>query len=170
MIETVGWSECSVKEPYWIKSNLLKFWTCTCLGCVARKEGRRVSVHIVQSYTNSLGWKSTVLLQSVRKASSTDGSPTASGPNHIGDLFLWLAELRKTTRRASMSTGYSERICVKEAAFAWSFSIESTSNACTLSECRRMLVTTVLEGSYLVDPASSHMLVSKIKPCMSKCK
>ena len=23
---------------------------------------------------------------------------------------------------------------------------------------------------YLVDPASSHMLVSKIKPCMSKCK
>ena len=24
------------------------------------------------------------------------------------------------------------------------------------------------EGSYLVDPASSHVLVSKIKPCMSK--
>lgn len=24
------------------------------------------------------------------------------------------------------------------------------------------------EDSYLVDPASSHMLVSKIKPCMSK--
>ena len=24
------------------------------------------------------------------------------------------------------------------------------------------------DGSYLVDPASSHMLVSKIKPCMSK--
>jgi hypothetical protein len=23
------------------------------------------------------------------------------------------------------------------------------------------------DGSYLVDPASSHMLVSKIKPCMS---
>ena len=28
----------------------------------------------------------------------------------------------------------------------------------------------MLEGSYLVDPASSHMLVSKIKPCMSKYK
>ena len=28
----------------------------------------------------------------------------------------------------------------------------------------------VCEGSYLVDPASSHMLVSKIKPCMSKYK
>ena len=26
------------------------------------------------------------------------------------------------------------------------------------------------DGSYLVDPASSHMLVSKIKPCMSKHK
>ena len=25
-------------------------------------------------------------------------------------------------------------------------------------------------GSYLVDPASSHMLVSKIKPCMSEYK
>lgn len=28
----------------------------------------------------------------------------------------------------------------------------------------------VLCDSYLVDPASSHMLVSKIKPCMSKYK
>ena len=27
-----------------------------------------------------------------------------------------------------------------------------------------------LQGSYLVDSASSHMLVSKIKPCMSKYK
>jgi hypothetical protein len=27
-----------------------------------------------------------------------------------------------------------------------------------------------LDGSYLVDSASSHMLVSKIKPCMSKYK
>jgi hypothetical protein len=26
------------------------------------------------------------------------------------------------------------------------------------------------DNSYLVDPASSHMLVSKIKPCMSKYK
>jgi hypothetical protein len=28
----------------------------------------------------------------------------------------------------------------------------------------------VSKDSYLVDPASSHMLVSKIKPCMSKYK
>jgi hypothetical protein len=29
---------------------------------------------------------------------------------------------------------------------------------------------TLANDSYLVDPASSHMLVSKIKPCMSKYK
>ena len=28
----------------------------------------------------------------------------------------------------------------------------------------------LVQDSYLVDPASSHMLVSKIKPCMSKYK
>ena len=109
---------CSVTGPHSTKSNLLKFSTCTCFGCVVRKEGKRVSVHIVQSYTNPLGCKPTALLQSVRKASPTDGSPTASDPNLIGDLFLWLAGLRKTTRRASMGIGKSERVCVKEAASA----------------------------------------------------
>ena len=34
-------------------------------------------------------------------------------------------------------------------------------------ECRR---SSCGNDSYLVDPASSHMLVSKIKPCMSKYK
>ena len=32
------------------------------------------------------------------------------------------------------------------------------------------MVSCSLQESYLVDPASSHMLVSKIKPCMSKYK
>jgi hypothetical protein len=36
--------------------------------------------------------------------------------------------------------------------------------------CRCRRPTAGLEDSYLVDPASSHMLVSKIKPCMSKYK
>ena len=39
--------------------------------------------------------------------------------------------------------------------------------------CRFVLASAAraaLYGSYLVDPASSHMLVSKIKPCMSKYK
>ena len=44
------------------------------------------------------------------------------------------------------------------------------------SGCRRLGLTVreaipaVSLDSYLVDPASSHMLVSKIKPCMSKYK
>jgi hypothetical protein len=33
-----------------------------------------------------------------------------------------------------------------------------------------VVMNAVLVSSYLVDPASSHMLVSKIKPCMSKYK
>ena len=33
-----------------------------------------------------------------------------------------------------------------------------------------VVVLSVTMISYLVDPASSHMLVSKIKPCMSKYK
>ena len=37
-----------------------------------------------------------------------------------------------------------------------------------LYKCLWILVHT--GNSYLVDPASSHMLVSKIKPCMSKYK
>jgi hypothetical protein len=36
--------------------------------------------------------------------------------------------------------------------------------------CEEQLDSFVLHHSYLVDPASSHMLVSKIKPCMSKYK
>ncbi len=35
---------------------------------------------------------------------------------------------------------------------------------------RRLLRETALISNNLVDPASSHMLVSKIKPCMSQCK
>ena len=39
---------------------------------------------------------------------------------------------------------------------------------CVLSS--RSCVCILLVAGYLVDPASSHMLVSKIKPCMSKYK
>jgi hypothetical protein len=41
------------------------------------------------------------------------------------------------------------------------------------SHSRKQLALRVVnskDSSYLVDPASSHMLVSKIKPCMSKYK
>ena len=39
---------------------------------------------------------------------------------------------------------------------------------CELTPARAL--TPALDGSYLVDSASSHMLVSKIKPCKSKYK
>ena len=49
---------------------------------------------------------------------------------------------------------------------------EVAGSCCSLSFCLFSLL--LWEGtakdSYLVDPASSHMLVSKIKPCMSKYK
>ena len=41
------------------------------------------------------------------------------------------------------------------------------SSNCSYELLRQVYVS---ESSYLVDPASSHMLVSKIKPCMSKYK
>jgi hypothetical protein len=47
--------------------------------------------------------------------------------------------------------------------FCESWFFEQASSSCLGSG-------SILESSYLVDPASSHMLVSKIKPCMSKYK
>ncbi len=37
-----------------------------------------------------------------------------------------------------------------------------------LSWAQNFMMCRVINGCYLVDPASSHMLVSKIKPCMCK--
>ena len=39
-----------------------------------------------------------------------------------------------------------------------------------LGDVARVDLARLSRGSYLVDSASSHMLVSKIKPCMSKYK
>ena len=39
--------------------------------------------------------------------------------------------------------------------------------AALFSWCVQCLRDDFSDGNYLVDPASSHMLVSKIKPCMS---
>ena len=35
---------------------------------------------------------------------------------------------------------------------------------------RECILRNLVDDKNLVDPASSHMLVSKIKPCMSQCK
>ena len=41
---------------------------------------------------------------------------------------------------------------------------------CGVTPVRALAAPVPGKDSYLVDPASSHMLVSKIKPCMSKYK
>ena len=46
----------------------------------------------------------------------------------------------------------------------------SHESECSSHASRGMTAKAGSESSYLVDPASSHMLVSKIKPCMSKYK
>ena len=43
-------------------------------------------------------------------------------------------------------------------------------SSAVMAGCDRLLRQSVCKDCYLVDPASSHMLVSKIKPCMSKYK
>ena len=54
-----------------------------------------------------------------------------------------------------------ERLSALELRFVGCSVVPASSLALTGGSC---------EDSYLVDPASSHMLVSKIKPCMSKYK
>ena len=72
---------------------------------------------------------------------------------------------RKYLNLASFDRGSStiERNCVMGANASHDGRISGSS-------VERRLHTVLRKGSYLVDPASSHMLVSKIKPCMSKYK
>ena len=46
----------------------------------------------------------------------------------------------------------------------------STANLSLEAGSARPFIRSAVYDSYLVDSASSHMLVSKIKPCMSKYK
>jgi hypothetical protein len=55
---------------------------------------------------------------------------------------------------------------------AWTFDCEKSGRGrrASYSGGASPAAVPIAHGSYLVDPASSHMLVSKIKPCMSKHK
>ena len=48
--------------------------------------------------------------------------------------------------------------------------VPARSRAAAIGGSSRLSRSPAMNRSYLVDPASSHMLVSKIKPCMSKHK
>ena len=58
-----------------------------------------------------------------------------------------------------LATAGGRRAQVLEKTWCWSF-----------CECEWIIILSEKLVRYLVDPASSHMLVSKIKPCMSKYK
>jgi hypothetical protein len=58
------------------------------------------------------------------------------------------------------------RVCAPFGVFRASAVVRSS--PCVV--CRGYCIGDRLSLGYLVDPASSHMLVSKIKPCMSKYK
>ena len=72
------------------------------------------------------------------------------------------------------TTGKSVRfVCVSPSDVAWAsvcWLVAWVSLASDAGDCARALVACARSLGYLVDPASSHMLVSKIKPCMSKYK
>ena len=65
---------------------------------------------------------------------------------------------------ARVSSAAGGRACLSE----WVLSLERTVGPAAGG--RFSIAEVTHDGRYLVDPASSHMLVSKIKPCMSQYK
>ena len=62
------------------------------------------------------------------------------------------------------------RVNVHLSIFGWLLRYLSFATLARRISCLDSARNILIAGSYLVDPASSHMLVSKIKPCMSKYK
>ena len=97
----------------------------------------------------------------------------ASAP---GTPFRIAGQSGKTVRRATKETTAATRRSVRlSLAVAWTRSAKHWSPLGGRWPAGAALGVTAqaspqAQGSYLVDPASSHMLVSKIKPCMSKYK
>ena len=76
----------------------------------------------------------------------------------------WYGILR-VLLRVLFSEKSNMRVCAQTV--TWRYTSHSRQQCCSarIKHCQRCF-----KNSYLVDPASSHMLVSKIKPCMSKYK
>ena len=89
-----------------------------------------------------------------------------------GRVSAWLLVVRGTSRWPA-----SKIVCGKKVLLGWRLFVVQGFNRQESDACVRVqaafvssVVVRKLVCSYLVDPASSHMLVSKIKPCMSKYK
>ena len=90
------------------------------------------------------------------------------------DTAMLYSFLFDSNVRASVTLGFSQNNISGRERRRVSRDPRSASGLCrcldsgpAASRCRCSIP---LSDSYLVDPASSHMLVSKIKPCMSKYK
>ena len=103
----------------------------------------------------------------------TESSKSIRKPKNWMGVGAASAALTTVERRASGHT-----LVVVLTNFTFSFCVTLNSQRLQASVVRPALVGAIggasrrscSHSSYLVDPASSHMLVSKIKPCMSKYK
>ena len=99
------------------------------------------------------------------------GSDSSSGRSSLEPVSL-----RTGPDGAAPGTGVGRRTDIREAGAARPRPAENDAASDSRTVCddarRRRVASVGCEpcGGYLVDPASSHMLVSKIKPCMSKYK
>jgi hypothetical protein len=90
------------------------------------------------------------------------------GRNFI--LFsVWMTN-RKTLVLFTLFHFVVSRFVASAAYWVWDGSYNISGTSTSLFVSTDVFVSVVSYKCYLVDPASSHMLVSKIKPCMSKYK
>jgi hypothetical protein len=106
-----------------------------------------------------------------RSRSGTAVKPNPDRATSVGAALAneqsvgYTADGRRTRVRGSIDPD----TCTRLHAVAASGAAEATSSVVD-DDARSPAERVSRIGSYLVDPASSHMLVSKIKPCMSKHK
>jgi hypothetical protein len=90
--------------------------------------------------------------------------PKKCGSGEQGGLVVaWILLVHNIYVECAFKLQSASYRMVNELSSAKFSSLELKSSSC-------LGLGSILESSYLVDPASSHMLVSKIKPCMSKYK
>ena len=97
---------------------------------------------------------------------------TETGPSGPDDVAMSLLSDSAPCDRSIDRNGNDDaRVLDAPRSYGVTKAIDEVATAdCLFVRRRRPRVRSPTIESYLVDPASSHMLVSKIKPCMSKHK
>src|SRR5688572_15916072 len=107
------------------------------------------------------------------------GSVFRVGPSTVDRMRTAVKKLRLLPQRSGAEARWPVSAALRRSVVLPGFDREGFGSPARTSECaaadgrRRLLGADAIvrrgaRNSYLVDPASSHMLVSKIKPCMSK--